>query len=199
MSEENVEIVRRVYDAVARRDAETVLALYDAEVEWDWTRVPGLFGQGGLYRGREGLRAWFREWSEGLEHIEYEAEELIATDDHVISKSDMRGRGRTSGSRSGRLCTRFGRSGTARSSGSHGSPAAPRRSKPPALRSRRCRKRTWRSCAGATTPFTGDADGALAHFDPDVVVDASRARPDGGKGQDAKSERDRHRLDGNLG
>ena len=97
MSEENVEIVRRVYDAVARRDAETVLALYDAEVEWDWTRVPGLFGQGGLYRGREGLRAWFREWSEGLEHIEYEAEELIATDDHVISKSDMRGRGRTSG------------------------------------------------------------------------------------------------------
>ena len=30
---------------------------------------------------------------------------------------------------------------------------------------------------------SGDADGALAHFDPDVVVDASRARPDGGKGQ----------------
>ena len=58
---------------------------------------PGLFGQGGLFRGRERLRGWFREWSEGLEHIEYDAEELIATDDHVISKSDMRGRGRTSG------------------------------------------------------------------------------------------------------
>ncbi len=29
----------------------------------------------------------------------------------------------------------------------------------------------------------GDAEGALVHFDPDVVVDASRARPDGGKGQ----------------
>jgi ketosteroid isomerase-like protein len=29
----------------------------------------------------------------------------------------------------------------------------------------------------------GDAEGALAHFAPDVLVDASRARPDGGKGQ----------------
>jgi ketosteroid isomerase-like protein len=29
---------------------------------------------------------------------------------------------------------------------------------------------------------SGDADGALAHFDPNVVVDASRARPDGGRG-----------------
>jgi uncharacterized protein len=30
---------------------------------------------------------------------------------------------------------------------------------------------------------SGDADGALAHFDPEVVVDASKARPDGGRGQ----------------
>jgi ketosteroid isomerase-like protein len=30
---------------------------------------------------------------------------------------------------------------------------------------------------------SGNADGALAHFDPDVLVDASRARPDGGMGQ----------------
>jgi ketosteroid isomerase-like protein len=35
MSQENVELVRRVYDAAARRDAATVLALYDPEVELD--------------------------------------------------------------------------------------------------------------------------------------------------------------------
>jgi ketosteroid isomerase-like protein len=98
MSEENVEVVRRVYDAAARRDAETVLALYDPKIEWDWTRVSGLFGQGGLYRGREALQRWFQEWSEGLDHIEYEAEELIAAgDDRVISEAYMRGRGRASG------------------------------------------------------------------------------------------------------
>jgi ketosteroid isomerase-like protein len=97
MSQENVEIVRRVYDAAARRDGEAVLALYDPEIEWDWTRVSGLFGQGGLYRGRERLRQWFREWSEGLDSINYEAVDLIAAGDRVISESDMRGRGRASG------------------------------------------------------------------------------------------------------
>jgi ketosteroid isomerase-like protein len=97
MSEVNVEVVRRVYDAAARRDADAVLALYDPDVEWDWTRVSGLFGQGGFYRGHEELRRWFREWSQGLNNIEYQAEELIAAGAHVISKSVMRGRGRASG------------------------------------------------------------------------------------------------------
>ena len=97
MSEENVEIVRRVYEAAARRDPATVLALYDPEVEWDWTRVSGLFGQGGLYRGREALQRWFREWSDGLDQIHYEAEEIVEANDHVLSKSNMRARGRASG------------------------------------------------------------------------------------------------------
>jgi hypothetical protein len=57
----------------------------------------------------------------------------------------------------------------------------PKPSRPPGCGSRRCRRRTWRSCGDAF--HSGDADGALAHFDQNVVVDASRARPDGGKGQ----------------
>lgn len=40
MSLANVEIVRRLYDTVARRDAAAVLDLYDPEVEWDMTRGP---------------------------------------------------------------------------------------------------------------------------------------------------------------
>jgi ketosteroid isomerase-like protein len=40
MSKENVEVVREIYDAVARRDTETVLALYDPEVEWDFSGSP---------------------------------------------------------------------------------------------------------------------------------------------------------------
>ena len=52
MSQENVEIVRRVYDAAARHDAATVLTLYDPEVELDasWLQVAGLAGRG-VYRG----------------------------------------------------------------------------------------------------------------------------------------------------
>jgi ketosteroid isomerase-like protein len=42
VSEENVEIVRRVYEAVARRDTPTVLAAHDPDIEWDLTRQDDL-------------------------------------------------------------------------------------------------------------------------------------------------------------
>jgi ketosteroid isomerase-like protein len=42
MSQENVEIVRQVFDAVARRDAKGVLALYDPNVELDQSPTPSL-------------------------------------------------------------------------------------------------------------------------------------------------------------
>ena len=53
--------------------------------------------------------------------------------------------------------------------------AAPKPSKPPGCRSRRCRRRTWRSSGACTRPST---DGDLRHvaldyFDPEVVMDAS--------------------------
>jgi ketosteroid isomerase-like protein len=59
MSQENVEIVRRVYDAAARHDAATVMALYDPEVEWDNSTGLGGITGGGVYRGHEGLRPSF--------------------------------------------------------------------------------------------------------------------------------------------
>jgi ketosteroid isomerase-like protein len=40
MSQENVEIVRRLYEAVAGGDSETVLALYDPDIEVDASRTP---------------------------------------------------------------------------------------------------------------------------------------------------------------
>jgi ketosteroid isomerase-like protein len=98
MSRENVEVVVGVYEAVARRDTAAVLALYDAEVEFDASRYPsvGLVG-GDVYRGHEGLRNWFREWNESWEAYWDEVEELIDAGDHVISVVKRRGRGRVSG------------------------------------------------------------------------------------------------------
>jgi ketosteroid isomerase-like protein len=37
MSEENV-VVRRLYEAAARRDTATVLSIYDPDFEWDGSR-----------------------------------------------------------------------------------------------------------------------------------------------------------------
>src|SRR5687767_13380303 len=95
---ENVEIVRRLYDAVARRDAETVLSLYDPDVEWDASRSPlgRVIGES-VYRGHDGLRAAFREWYEGWDHVEDEVQELIDAGDHVIAIVTLTTRGRSSG------------------------------------------------------------------------------------------------------
>jgi len=98
MSEENVEIVRRVYEAAARRDGPTALSLYDPEVEWDISHSPArdLMGHR-VYRGHEGLRAFFREWQDAWENVTPDLEELVDAGEHVIAIETTRGRGRLSG------------------------------------------------------------------------------------------------------
>ena len=52
-------------------------------------------------------------------------------------------------------------------------------SKPPGCRSRRCRRRTWRSCAALTRPSTDGDLGAVSDVvDPEIEFDARRSRPD---------------------
>jgi ketosteroid isomerase-like protein len=100
MSQENVEIVRRVYDAVSRGDSASVLAAYDPDVEMDFTRSPLLrFFRQDVYRGHEGLRNFFAErYEEAWGTIEDVCEVLIdAGDKHVVSVVRTRGRGRVSG------------------------------------------------------------------------------------------------------
>ncbi len=98
MSQENLDVVRSLFDAVARRDTATVLALYDAEVEWDNTRGPlqGLIERK-IYRGYEGVRHWWREYREPWESVWGEVEDLIDAGDHVVSVQTSHARGRASG------------------------------------------------------------------------------------------------------
>ena len=98
MSRENVEIVRRVYDAVARHDAAAVLAQYDPAVVHDNSRLPEarLVGER-ITHGHEGIRRLFREWYEAWEYVEDNCEELIDAGERVISVVTRRGRGRASG------------------------------------------------------------------------------------------------------
>jgi ketosteroid isomerase-like protein len=98
VSAENVEIVRRVFEATARRDAETVFALYDPAVEWDTSRAElGRLIEGGVFHGHEGVRRFLRKYNEAWEQMEYEIEELIDVGDQVVSVVNNRGRGRASG------------------------------------------------------------------------------------------------------
>jgi ketosteroid isomerase-like protein len=91
MSEENVEVVRRAFEASKRRDDDEVFPLYDPEVEIE----SGYDGR--VYRGLDGVRAFFRDWLEVWDEIDWEAEEWIDAGDHVIALLRVSGRGKLSG------------------------------------------------------------------------------------------------------
>ena len=55
MSQENVELVYRVLDAVNRRDLDDYLALLDDDVEY----VPRGAAMEGSYHGHDGIRRWW--------------------------------------------------------------------------------------------------------------------------------------------
>jgi ketosteroid isomerase-like protein len=97
VSRENVEVVRQVFEAIARRDSARVLALYDPDVEWDMSGYPyGELLERRSY-GHAGLRAFWRELYEAWEDYEHDCHELIDAGDQVISIVTDRGRGRASG------------------------------------------------------------------------------------------------------
>jgi ketosteroid isomerase-like protein len=100
MSRENVEIVRRIYEAVARRDTETILALYDTGVELHFssgTLADHIVGGTLVWTGHDGLRTFDRELREAFESFETTVDELLDAGEHVVTVSRYRGRGRASG------------------------------------------------------------------------------------------------------
>ncbi len=99
MSQENVEIVRKIYEGAASGDSAAVFALYDAAVEWDASRapMPRLIGGGRVFHGHDGLRRFFQERNAVWGEIEDVPKELIDAGEHVVSADTERGRGRSSG------------------------------------------------------------------------------------------------------
>lgn len=94
MPEENVEIVRQVYDAAARHDASRVIDLYDPAVELDATAL-GL--DLGVFVGHPGLRQLFSELRQVWGEINFDYDELIDGGDQVVSVVSRHVQGRASG------------------------------------------------------------------------------------------------------
>jgi ketosteroid isomerase-like protein len=93
MSQENVEIVRRVTAAWERRDSEAVFALYDPAIVWK----SGAGVIPGTYHGHEGVRQFFREWLEAFETYHAQAEAFIGAGDSVVVGYRGSARGKASG------------------------------------------------------------------------------------------------------
>jgi ketosteroid isomerase-like protein len=96
MSEENVEVVRRAWEAWVRKDNETALALYDPEVQIDLTAVTRI-GQSKVYFGLEGAQEYLRDMLASFEVMKTEVEEWIDAGDRVIAIVHSYRRGKRSG------------------------------------------------------------------------------------------------------
>jgi ketosteroid isomerase-like protein len=93
VSPENVEIMRRAFDAFNRQDAEAGQAVLAADVLWE-VAIGG--PDDGLYRGRAGVRQWFRAWTAVLDDIRYDVDELTDAGDDVFAAVVAVARGRKS-------------------------------------------------------------------------------------------------------
>ena len=93
MSQENVEVVRRAYEAWGSNDFETLFELVDERAVIH--RIPPL--PAATFYGHEGLIETGTEWSEDFAEWEMEAEELFDLGDHVLARVHQRAVGAGSG------------------------------------------------------------------------------------------------------
>ena len=91
MSQENVEVVRRLIAAYNRRDLETVRMLNHPDVEVDWSTSRGL--EAGVYRGRDKATPALN-LLETFEEVHVEPERFIACGEAVVVPNVTRLRGR---------------------------------------------------------------------------------------------------------
>ncbi len=98
MSQENVEIARRAFDAWNRDDLDAFLAELDPEVVWH-TAIEGTAeGDDTMYRGHDGVRQIWKDYrGEVFSRIELWETELLDLGDSVLRLGRFRVIGRTSG------------------------------------------------------------------------------------------------------
>jgi ketosteroid isomerase-like protein len=95
MSQENVELVRRLLSAFDRADYEAALDALDSEIEWHVP--PGIAIGREVYRGRDEVQKGFAEWLAAWDTHRFEPEEMLDHEDHVVVGGMQVGRGRGSG------------------------------------------------------------------------------------------------------
>ncbi len=93
MSQENVEAFRRFVDAYNNRDVKAVLDELDAEVEWH-PAMQASDGGASVYRGHEGVRAIFRDFSAAFAEMQIQYAEVRDLGDRVVAIGRVRFAGR---------------------------------------------------------------------------------------------------------
>jgi ketosteroid isomerase-like protein len=95
MSEENVEIIRRAYEAYDRGDRDAFVA--DIAPECEYVAAGTVPGRTGTYRGPEGYKKFVAWLDEEFSDSHAELDAIIDAGDSVVVGATLRGRGRQSG------------------------------------------------------------------------------------------------------
>ena len=90
MSQENVEIVRRSFEAYRHGDLEVALADAHPEIVWNPAEEAPM-------RGLDAVRTYLGRWERDWEELETTPEEFIDAGDQIVAIVHFRGRGRVSG------------------------------------------------------------------------------------------------------
>ena len=96
MSQENVETVRRAYEAFSSGGLDALLEHFHADAEYDVSATIGPYA--GTYYGRAAIRNLLADYFEAWEYVRLEPEDFIEVgDDRVVVLLRARTRGKGSG------------------------------------------------------------------------------------------------------
>ena len=94
MSQRNVEVVRRGFDAFNRRDVEELVTLSHPDCEWHPFRAQL---EGSVYRGHEGVRRFVSDMDDDWASFEIHPRELHDLGERVLATGQVQALARGSG------------------------------------------------------------------------------------------------------
>ena len=95
LNEDNIEVLKPVYEQWSQGNFRPVTDAYDADLEWGWSEeFPGIAG---MERGAEGQSEKLLTWLSTWEHWRVEVEEYRTNGDFVVALCRYIGRGKGSG------------------------------------------------------------------------------------------------------
>ena len=99
MSQENVAVVRAMFDAFNRGDFAAALDVLDEDIEWQVPHIAALDAPvSGVIRGRNKLvENYFAQWLEAWETYAFQATEVLGHGEDVFVAGLQTGRGRNRG------------------------------------------------------------------------------------------------------
>jgi ketosteroid isomerase-like protein len=95
VSDQNLEIVQRGFEAFNERGVEGIIPFVHPDFEA--TTPPNLASEPDTYRGHDGIRRWFDSFYEVMDEIRWDAREFHEAGDCVVVEFTLRARGKTTG------------------------------------------------------------------------------------------------------